>query len=628
MTIKFCENLDWAKRLARAGRIRDGFLWLLLTSVGQQIRLRVKPDRHEIFIRTGSPDVQVALSCFGGEFDELLSAVPRPRHPLIIDAGGYIGTAAIVFAEAYPDATVVSIEPSKENFELLKRNVVHYKNIVPVNKALAPEPGKLTLKDRGTGQWGFTTVSKPDDNAASIATEEVECTTLAQLMQEFGADGIGILKLDIEGGEHALLSRNTDWIARTDAICIELHDRIVAGCSTLYREATAGRRNFKMEGEKHISIACECLSSTEPRQSAAVVNRPKTQGASRSFAARARRKLRAIRARVRTRVQDSIFPLRVQWLSGPRRVSASVEEVVVVCLVRNGAIFLPEFLRHYRELGAKHIVLLDNGSTDGTPALVASEPDVTVLRTAAPYKFYKDVMKRWLVTRFGRRNWVLCVDIDELFDYPFRRQVSTADLLRYLNRRGFTAMVAQMLDLFSQAAITEISGDAWRDEHRFYSLSDLEREPYGAFYGKSNEAPPVALDVMYGGIRFSAFQVRAMLTKHPLLFPSQGIKYVQAHHVSGARVADVSAVLLHYKFVGDFAAYARAIVKAESFWRNSSEYKQYLRAIEVNSGLSLYSETASEFSTVEQLVEQGFLVASDTFRGEVAKHAGQDLRGR
>lgn len=35
-----------------------------------------------------------------------------------------------------------------------------------------------------------------------------ECTTIDQLMRERRADGSGILKLDIEGGEHALLSRN------------------------------------------------------------------------------------------------------------------------------------------------------------------------------------------------------------------------------------------------------------------------------------------------------------------------------------------------------------------------------------------------------------------------------------
>jgi hypothetical protein len=333
----------------------------------------------------------------------------------------------------------------------------------------------------------------------------------------------------------------------------------------------------------------------------------------------ARRKLRAMGSGVRTRALELAFPFQVQLLCGPRRLSASVEDLVVVCLVRDGAIYLPEFLRHYRELGAKHIVLLDNGSQDGTPELAAREPDVTVLRTPAPYKIYKDVMKRWLVTQYGRRNWVLCVDIDELFDYPFRKEIGTLDLLRYLNRSGFTAVLAQMLDLFPQAAITESSGTTWRTEHRFYSLSDLERQPYSAFYGESNHAPPVRLEVMHGGIRSSAFQVRALLTKHPLLFPSRGIAYLHAHHVRGARVADVSAVLLHYKYVAGFADRVEAIVKEESFSMNSREYKQYLRAIEADSGLSLYSQTASELSTVEQLLDEGFLVASEHYRGEVTR---------
>ena len=248
-------NLRLARSLARASNGRDGLAWLVLTIAGRQVQLRVKPYQRDIVVRTGSPDLRVALSCFEGEFDELLGAVPTLSHPFIVDAGGYIGTAAIVFAEAYPDATIVSLEPSGENFALLTRNVAGYKNIIPLNKALAPEPGTLTLRNRGTGPWGFTIVSRPDDNPASRTIEDVECTTLDQIMQEFGATGIGILKLDIEGGEYALLSRNTDWIDRADAICIELHDRIVAGCSQLYEQATVGRHNIKMAGEKYISIA-------------------------------------------------------------------------------------------------------------------------------------------------------------------------------------------------------------------------------------------------------------------------------------------------------------------------------------------------------------------------------------
>jgi FkbM family methyltransferase len=248
-------NLDLARQLSRAGRRYDGMRWLALTSLGREFRIRVKPMQRDLLVRTASPDIRVALSCLGGEFDELLAEVPTLEHPFIIDAGGYIGTAAIVLAEAYPNAKIISLEPSSANFALLKQNVARYRNIVPLNVALAPEPGSTTLRNRGTGQWGFTIVPRPDDNAGSETMEDVECVTIDMLMQRFDMDGIGILKLDIEGAERALFSADTGWITKTQAICIELHDRIVAGCTEKFEEVTLGRRNLKMQGEKYISLA-------------------------------------------------------------------------------------------------------------------------------------------------------------------------------------------------------------------------------------------------------------------------------------------------------------------------------------------------------------------------------------
>jgi FkbM family methyltransferase len=248
-------NIDLARQLSQAGRRHDGMRWLALTSLGREFRIRVKPMQRDLVVRTSSPDIRVALTCLGGEFDELLAEVTSLSYPFIIDAGGYIGTAAIVLAEAYPDATVVSLEPSSANFALLKRNVARYPNIVPLNVALSPQPGVTTLRNRGTGQWGFTIVPRPEDNTASETMEEVECVTIDMLMQRFGVDGIGILKLDIEGAERALFGDNTAWIAKTQAICIELHDRIVAGCTESFEAVTLGRRNLKMQGEKYLSLA-------------------------------------------------------------------------------------------------------------------------------------------------------------------------------------------------------------------------------------------------------------------------------------------------------------------------------------------------------------------------------------
>jgi FkbM family methyltransferase len=122
-----------------------------------------------------------------------------------------------------------------------------------MNAALAPDRGVSTLYDRGTGKWGFTLIEKAADRLTA-PIETVQCVTVDQIVEQIGSDGIDILKIDIEGSEHALLSRNTGWINKTTGICIELHDRIVPGCSEVWLAATEGRNNRSSLGEKHISL--------------------------------------------------------------------------------------------------------------------------------------------------------------------------------------------------------------------------------------------------------------------------------------------------------------------------------------------------------------------------------------
>jgi hypothetical protein len=337
--------------------------------------------------------------------------------------------------------------------------------------------------------------------------------------------------------------------------------------------------------------------------------------------------LRGLRARLREAAKEVWFPRRVQRLSGKRRVRTSRQELVVVCLVRDGAAYVPEFLAHYRALGAKHIVLLDNGSRDGTPALAGAEPDVTVFGTLAPYKDYKDIMKRWLVRRFGRGNWVLCVDIDELFDFPGRDRIGLAGLLRYLDEKRFTAVLAHLLDMFPDGPIIGEPGGRWRQDHRFYDLSALERQPYRSFYGDTNRLPHEGFEIFYGGIRSAVFQARVLLSKHPLLFPSGGLTYLNAHHVAGARVADISAVLLHYKYAGDFEALVDKAVKEESYAVESREYKRYQSVLTADRSVSLHSSHASEYRGPDDLLDTGFLLAPARWRA-AAGASTDDARGQ
>lgn len=227
--------------------------WLLLTILNVRAQITVKITGIPITVRTTTPDLAVAISCLNGEFDRLCAAIPALRHGLIIDAGGYIGTAAIAFAKRYPNATIVTLEPNTGNYQILLKNTAPWPNIVTMNTALASEPRVSTLYNRGTGEWGFTLIERAADCPTS-PIETVQCMTVDQIMNQIGSEGVDILKMDIEGGEHALLSRNLGWINKTTGICIELHDRIIPGCSKVWQAATAGRKNFASNGEKFISL--------------------------------------------------------------------------------------------------------------------------------------------------------------------------------------------------------------------------------------------------------------------------------------------------------------------------------------------------------------------------------------
>ncbi len=138
----------------------------------------------------------------------------------------------------------------------------------------------------------------------------------------------------------------------------------------------------------------------------------------------------------------------VEHLHGPKEISYAENELIVLCLVRDGLPWVKSFIEHYFSLGVKHIVFLDNDSTDDTVGACSHYDGVTVLRTKAPFRVHEGDMRQYLVDRFGKGRWTLSVDIDEFFDYPFSGVVALGSLLGYLNNKSYTAVMARMLDMF------------------------------------------------------------------------------------------------------------------------------------------------------------------------------------
>lgn len=319
----------------------------------------------------------------------------------------------------------------------------------------------------------------------------------------------------------------------------------------------------------------------------------------------------------------------IDHLYGPADVSLGPEELVVLCVVRNGAPWLPSYLRHYRQLGAAHLVFLDNGSEDETLSILTSTDDVSVFTTRLPFGRYSVALKRWLVRRFGGRGWRLCCDVDELFEHPCSEALPLRDFLAYLNRHGFNAVTAQMLDMFSAEPLDRIQGRNDIDLKASYPLYDLAdvvktRRKYWLWM---NRLGPEPVAFHRGGIRARIFGLDGvMLTKQPLMRPVRGLNVFpyDEHFVTGADLADVTGLIRHYTLTSALARQVRDYTDPKSSFHVQGNYRRYGESLGRGEALSLRTDTSREYEGTRELLNAGFLVASPRYLEEAL--GGRDGR--
>ena len=318
------------------------------------------------------------------------------------------------------------------------------------------------------------------------------------------------------------------------------------------------------------------------------------------------------------KVQQWLLRHGTELLHGPGEVEYERDELVVLCLLRDGRHYLKSFVEHYFSLGAKHIVFLDNGSTDGTVEALKKYDSVTVLRTGLPFKKYQLSMRRYLIERFGKERWSLLVDIDELFDYPYSEVVSLKALLGYLDENRYTAVVANMLDMFPENPISENSWDGdelLKETHRFYDLSNVNTYGYQVGEGDGNLVSNEEIGILQGGIQRTLFDLRPPLTKHPLVFLDDEIKPVDLseHWASNARIADFTGMLLHYKLFGNLYGLVRREINEGRYVNRYGKYEKYHEVLERSPELEIKRGTSRELESTNDLVGTPFTVVSEEY---------------
>ena len=167
----------------------------------------------------------------------------------IIDGGANIGLTSVFFANKFPNANIVAVEPEKENFQMLQKNTNSYSNISLLNAGIWDHNTFLSVVDEGKGNNAFTVKEVP------VNTENaIKALSVYEIMKQQDWSTIDILKLDIEGTEKNIFEKNYEsWLPFVRVLIVELHDRMIEGSSEAVFN-TISKYNFSKEikGENHI----------------------------------------------------------------------------------------------------------------------------------------------------------------------------------------------------------------------------------------------------------------------------------------------------------------------------------------------------------------------------------------
>jgi FkbM family methyltransferase len=139
--------------------------------------------------------------------------IPAPRR--ILDVGAYAGYTSVFFANRYPDAEIIAVEPPGANFEILQANTAPYRNIHCVPAAVWHRRAELRLADIPYGDWG--TWFKEDVDMAPLAStgpvQAVPAYTIAEILDMHGWDTVDFIKfMGFAGRIYTVMRPRPQWL--------------------------------------------------------------------------------------------------------------------------------------------------------------------------------------------------------------------------------------------------------------------------------------------------------------------------------------------------------------------------------------------------------------------------------
>lgn len=143
-----------------------------------------------------------------------------------VDLGGNIGLTSTWVGRKFKPSAMIAVEPDPENARLLRKNLQdNGLQVKVIEAAVGPQDGEVVFQRSADSNLGSVAAEAAANGQQSIKVPMVSMASVFLTMGQ-GCD-IDLLKLDIEGGEEALLTGDLSWLSKVRMIIAELHPPIV-----------------------------------------------------------------------------------------------------------------------------------------------------------------------------------------------------------------------------------------------------------------------------------------------------------------------------------------------------------------------------------------------------------------
>lgn len=219
-------HLDRSGEVLRALRLSASWPRLTAAYMGLPSRypLELRTRGGDLLRLSNLEDVRTAWIIFCR-----LEYQVAPELLTIVDAGANIGLFSLYAARRAPRSRIVALEPFPSSFAALEQQLARNaltERVAARPWALGPHDGSARMESApGLPSQKRSVRSQQGEGNAVLSTEtEVPMLTLASVLEREGLERVDLLKIDVEGAEHAVFaSTPREVLLRLGSIALEYH---------------------------------------------------------------------------------------------------------------------------------------------------------------------------------------------------------------------------------------------------------------------------------------------------------------------------------------------------------------------------------------------------------------------